>query len=127
MKISRSNLQQLLKFLISGSLAAATEYLVFLLLAANELNIIVSQSVSFSVGLVISFAINRTWVFGRKGNFHKQAVLYLSLAVTNLILSNLVLIFLTGPLHLVDWIAKVIVMGCIASWNFFIFKKFIFS
>jgi putative flippase GtrA len=122
------DIKRITKFLISGLSAAALEYAVFLLLdmlLGNKL-IIVCQSVSFMCGLCVSFILNRKWVFKSSGNKKAELIRYLILALTNLLLSNILIVSLVS-IRVTFWIAKIIVMAAIATWNYSIFQKFIFK
>ena len=118
---------KILKFLMSGGTAAATEFVVFAIILKFIDNLLISNSVSFLCGLVVSYTLNRLWVFDSKANVKKQFSEYFILATINLGLSNLFLYFLTDIISLETWISKIIVMATIACSNYFIFSKFIFK
>lgn len=122
-------MKRLFRFLISGGSAAVVEYGVFIVLASLlSFSLIIAQSVSFMVGFVVSFSLNRAWVFkSGKGNVKSQLVKYSTLAFVNLILSNILIAFLVNIIDLSDLLAKFIVMGCVAAWNYVIFSKLIFK
>lgn len=76
---------QITRFLITGGLAFAAEYTCFMLLFyILEAGLLVSNMISFATGLLISFSLNRLWVFNSKGSPKSQAVVYTVLAVINL-------------------------------------------
>ncbi len=119
-----------LKYVITGGLAFVSEYSSFLLLfKVLQLHLYLAASVSFIVGLIISFVLNRMWSF-RSEEFtrsqRQQAGLYLSLAAINLGLTNL-FIFAAVNLGILEEIAKVIAMALVVAWNFLIFKFVIFK
>ena len=118
---------KILKFLMSGSLAASTEYVTFLALHAIGLMLVLANALSFSCGLIISFLLNKHWVFSRKGNGPKQFVMYATLAGINLIIGSGLIVLLVHGLQLPAFLAKLCVMGLIATWNYVIFKKVIFK
>lgn len=113
------------KFLISGGLAAATEYGSFLIFIL-ALPVVPANALSFMLGLVVSFSLNRSWVFVSKGNTKKKFAQYFLLALINLTLGSL-LIFTLTTMGTFALIAKIIVMLLIASWNYLIFSKLIFK
>lgn len=117
------------RFLISGGSAAITEYTLFLLLVAflpsHPIFLIAAQSLSFGGGLIVSFLLNRSWVFESTAKESKKMFTkYLLLALINLFITNILIILLEPVLPL--YIAKFVVMLMIASWNFIIFKTLIF-
>lgn len=120
---------RLIKFLISGISAATVEYVVFLCLhiIISDKFLIISQSVSFLCGFIVSFLLNKRWVFQSTGHIKHELFRYTTLALINLILSNIFMWLLVVNVHIVFWIAKFIVMIIIATWNYFIFQKLIFQ
>ena len=119
---------KIIKFLISGGSAAVVEYGVFVaILHFTPVAVVVAQTVSFLCGFVISFLLNKKWVFKSDGNSKKELIQYSILAATNLVLSNVVLWLMISIVGLFFWIAKLVVMAMVATWNYFIFQKIIFK
>lgn len=126
MALLSANRIQLLKYLISGSTAAAVEYISFILMSYSlGYPSYIAQPASFIIGMCISFAMNRSWVFGEKDKAHKRFILYAVVAVCNLVISTSLLVFMEN--YIPAFIAKVAIMGCIAVWNYILFKKVIFK
>lgn len=118
------------KYLVIGTCAFVGEYGSFLaLFKMVHLPLIAANSISFAVGLFISFGFNRHWSF-KNESFHKrvhqQMVLYGGLALINLLLTN-VIISLLSRAGVLPAVAKIIVMACVATWNFFIYRHAIFN
>lgn len=124
-----SNNIRIIKYLFSGISAFFTEYLTFLFfLYILNLNLTIANILSFCLGFIVSFTLNRNWVFKEFAK-HKdprpQLIKYLSLAMVNVLISSL-LINLTSIL-VAAFIAKVLTVIIIAIWNYIIFKKYIFK
>lgn len=121
--------KRFMKFLISGIAAAIVEYSVFLWLHSivGDKMIIASQSVSFLCGLMVSFVLNKNWVFKSDGNIKNELARYLILALINLFLSNILIWLLTSEMYVIFWFAKFIAMASVAIWNYIIFQKIIFK
>ena len=115
------------KFLIAGGLAAGTEYVSFVVLKLFIDELIITQSLSFMCGFVVSFYLQKSWVFRSIGKTYEELPKYLVLAVINLILSNIVMSLLVNTANLEEMIAKILVMAMIACWNYLIFQKIIFK
>lgn len=118
------------RYLIVGSCAFGGEYATFLALyKCAHLPLIAANSVSFLVGLAISFTFNRGWSF-KKESFHKrvhhQMILYGGLALANLLITNICIVLLRHA-GIAPAIGKIILMACVACWNFFIFRNAIFN
>lgn len=116
---------KVIKFLVSGGLAAVTEYVSFLALILI-IPVVPANALSFMLGLIVSFSLNRSWVFESRQETKKKFMQYSLLAFVNLIIGSAFIFALTaaGVLALV---AKVIVMLLIALWNYLIFSKIIFK
>lgn len=118
------------RFLIGGGITVICEYLVFYVLYVFlKWNLLIANSLSFAVGLGVSFLFNRLWAF-KKDSFHRkahhQAALYLVLAITNLLLNNLIVAGLK-EVGLDPRLGKFIAIIVIAAWNFVIYRKIIFT
>lgn len=119
---------RLFRFLVSGGSAAAVEYAAFValhwLLGAAWL--FASQSLSFFCGFVVSFLLNRGWVFRSSGAFSGELLKYGLVAAVNLVAGNLAIGLLVGPLQVNHYLAKLVVMVVIAAWNYLIFSQLVF-
>lgn len=124
---TKDGLKRLGKFLVTGGTAAFVEYVVFLLLHAAGVLLLLSNSISFLCGFVVSFLLNRSWVFSSKERPIKQLALYSVLAFINFLISNGLLWLFVERMGLASYIAKIIVMGMIASWNYLLFSRIIFK
>jgi len=130
----RMTIKRVVTYGVVGILAFASEYLCFLCLIhflASPYSLLVAQSLSFSVGLIVSFTGNRLFSFNDAGrtyshDIQKQVGLYLVLATINLLLSNVIIQLLVNSFSFVPVIAKLVVMCIVVLWNFIIFNKLIF-
>jgi putative flippase GtrA len=120
----------LIRFILGGGTTVGFEYLTFYLLYVNVgLNLLVANSLSFVVGLGISFLFNRLWAFKQetyKRRAHHQIALYIILATTNLVLNNAIVDGLQY-VGIDPRIGKIIAILLIAVWNFVIYRKIIFA
>ena len=117
-----------IRFLVSGGFAAIAEYVSFAVLNYyfND-HLILINVISFVIGLIISFNLNKWWVFDSKNAVAGEFVKYLALACINLVLGSLILFIFVDKLIINPLIAKFLVMALIAIWNYFIFSKIIFG
>ncbi len=130
-RISLKELQkkQSIRFLTVGSLTFLCEYIVFYVLYVfAHWNLLLANSLSFAVGLSMSFMLNRVWAFKRQEyqrKVHHQAAIYAVLALSNLLINNLIVAGLKSA-GLDPRIGKVIAIAVIAVWNFIIYQRIIF-
>ena len=120
----------LVKYAITGLTAFALEFGSFyLLFTPNHSSLYVANSISFCIGLITSFTLNRIWTF-KTGTYKKSAsyqlISYILLALINLVLSNLVIGILVR-LHIAAGVSKFLAIALIALWNYTIFQRLVFS
>lgn len=117
------------KFLISGGVAAIIEYVSFVLILVwfSSALIFTGQVISYLFGFIVSFYLQKKWVFKSKGTLGSELPKYTLLAGVNLILGVFVIWLLVNPMQSPPLIAKVIVMIMVALWNYVIFNKLIFN
>lgn len=114
---------------MAGATAVVVEYGSFYILyLLFGLHLYIAHSVSFLLGLFTSFSINRFWTFYTK-SYAKAAThqlgLYIALAATNLIITNL-LIGWFNYLGIHPLVGKIFVVTIPPIWNFFLYKTVIF-
>lgn len=74
------------------------------------------------------FLMNRNWSFQSKQNVRRQLFYFLVLFLFNLFFANIyLLLFFTNVLFIHPLFAKILVVGLCVSWNFVIYKKFIYK
>lgn len=127
--------RRVLIYVLVGALAFAIEYASFLLLIrwiSGSYALSVAQTISFSLGLIVSFTGSRLFTFKGKDMTYAHSVSrqlgsYILLAVINLAITNLVIYGLVHYLLFIPFIAKLLVMCMVVVWNFLIFQKIIFK
>ena len=122
--------KKLARYLMVGGTAFIVEYGSFLVFYKFlGVQVYVANSISFCLGLGVSFMLNRSWTFN-SGNFkrrgHHQLALYASLALINLGLTNII-VGLLKQAGISPTIGKIMAMLSIVCWNFIIFKLIIFA
>ena len=132
----KDNLTELITYVFVGGSAFVVEYGVFYVINDHsgslfKLNLFAAQTISFCCGLLVSFFGNKLITFSHTRDRSKksanQFAQYASLAVINLLLTNVLIYLLVSGASIPALFAKVMVMALIVSWNFVIFKKIIFK
>lgn len=118
-----------IRFLASGGSAAAVEYTTFavLQLCLGQDWLLLSQPLSFAAGFVVSFLLNRSWVFRSGGALHAELLKYGLIASMNLVVGDFMIALLAGPFRLNPFLSKLLVMAIIAGWNYLLFSKLVFK
>jgi putative flippase GtrA len=125
--LDRRTLLQFGKYVITGVIAAGTEFSALVLLTEYaKLWYILSNSIAYAGGFWISFLLNKYWSFNSRDHFGRQLAMYGLLFLINLGLSTALMYLLTSVLGLFYTISKLLVMGLIVLWNFAIYKKIIY-
>lgn len=124
-------IRQLVKYGVTGASAVLTDYGTFaLLFGLLKTPLFVATTCSLLAGFVVSFLLNRIWVFeAHKDTAHKsarmQVVLYVLLLSFN---TGFTYIFVKGltEVGLNAYLGKLASIGVIMVWNYIIYKKIIF-
>lgn len=115
---------------MAGALAFIIDFLLLYILTDwFGIHYLLSNLISYSVGLVIVFILNIKWVFGYRkyGKVSIELSIFSLIAIVGLLLSEL-LIWLMVELLLIDYLyAKVASAGFIFIFNYFLRKILLFS
>lgn len=86
-----------------------------------------ATSLGFFSGFIISFSVNRQWVFGGKQSKHiaRQITEYLILVVFNYLFTVYGVSFLNDH-GVKPFIGKILTIGLIMCWNYALFRWIIF-
>lgn len=118
------------RYVIVGLISVGVDYGVLLVAyRALDVDLAVATTTGFVVGLIVNFLLNKFWSFNTshdKQQTARQAVLVGLLVVFNLIVTNLVVIYLE-KINIGPEISKVITTGMITLWNYVLYKKYIFK
>lgn len=126
-------IRKIKNYLAVGAMAFSVEYALFLLLFGVSGNLLFSQTISFTAGLLVSFLGNRALTFRSRTSQDytlsqkAQLVRYLALAATNLFITNVLIYILVDLVGIGYVLAKLLVMCSVVVWNFVVFSKFIFG
>ena len=133
MKKQKRNLfsRKLSSYVLVGLAAFSTEYISFIILIALFPSLLVAQTVSFLLGLIVSFSGNRSITFKRNSDSfalsgRSQLWRYSLLATVNLVFTNIFIYLLVDKISIDPVIAKVLVMVSVVVWNYILFNKVIF-
>ncbi len=118
------------RYVFIGLLAFAVEYGSFYLLVINDrAAVLVANVLSFCLGLVIAFLLNRAWAFSHH-EYSKKAThqfgFYSGLAIFNLFLT-VVIVAVLNWMGVQPTIGKLIAMIITSSWNFVLLKFWVFN
>src|SRR5574343_181174 len=126
----------IIKFLISGGLAAIVDLLIIHFMDKAGFNYLISINVAFAIAFIVSFSFQKHWTFNDSSNskIHKQLTLYLTLSGINVFINSILVHFLLYLdmvtqdfiLRQLVW-AQIIASAIVCVETFFISRNFIFK
>lgn len=132
----REGLRQFVKFALVGLANTIVDWTIYFLLrhytglgSLGQIGKQITKALSFSVAVVSSYIMNRTWTFRSHDKaVAKQAAKFLTVATIGLALNNGMFYFMNAPqfLGLPDIVALIIATGTVTFWNFFANKYWTF-
>lgn len=123
------------KYIAIGVATALVEYASFTILMAagleSSVKLNIAQTISFTLAMIVNFYGNRSVTFGGKNakfahSRRQQVTRYSFLAITNLIISNIVITILVN-IGIPAPLAKLLTMIIIVAWTYVIFQKIVFK
>lgn len=120
---------QIVRYFVSGGVAFAVDAgLLYLLTEWAGLHYLYSSTISFSVGLVITYLFSIFWVFDNRSLKSKWAefLIFVLIGVVGLLLTNFFLWVFTDKLGLYYLVSKVITTVLVFIWNFIAKKTLLF-
>ncbi len=134
MKVFGRDVSRLRNYMFIGLLAFTVEYLSFIFLFSSlKIDATVAQPLSFLVGLSVSFIGSRFFTFKpskdetHANNSASQAASFLALGLVNTSVSTALMVLFATYMGVSPKVAKVLIMGMIVAWNYFILGKLIFK
>lgn len=119
-----------LRYLFVGGSSVFIEYGSFLLLVGGlKAGPVVSNAISFTVGLLYTFILHNRWTFSgqHQHGIKRQFISYFSLAFVNLLATSLLIEWQVSSLHVNPLLAKIICMASVILWNYLLLNKVIFK
>lgn len=117
------------RYFVSGGVAFLVDAgLLFALTEWAGLHYLVSSTISFSVGLVITYIFSIFWVFDNRTLKSKWAefLVFVLIGVIGLVLTNFFLWIFTDKLGLHYLLSKIITTVLVFIWNFIAKKSLLF-
>lgn len=120
---------KLIRYAATGLATFVIEYSLFIFLVYGlKLAPWLGQSVSYVAALIANFLLLKYWTFQEEKSTKviSQAPKYATLVLFNLPVTTLLMHILTVH-HLKPFLAKLVVVGLAATWNYVIYEKIIFK
>lgn len=121
---------KIVRYLISGGTAAFTNItLLYLFTDIFGIWYIASAAMAFALAFIVSFTLQKFWTFQdiSKDQIHRQATVYLTVALSNLLINTSLLYMQVEYLGIHYIVAQLIASVFIAIESFFVYQIFIFK
>jgi putative flippase GtrA len=114
------------RYLLVGGSSVALDFLVFSLVYLQSDHVVLSQVVSTTLALIYNYWLNYKYVF-TSGNRSIGATFtkYMITSAFNYSINTVLLLIFSTFIHAI--LSKFIVLGLMVTWNYLIYKKFIFK
>lgn len=126
MKDLRRHLGQFALYFLSGGAAAAVDFGGYSLFIALGVWYLYASVLSTVAAFATTFLLNKYVVFRKKGMMIKHLIRFTIVDIANTILSNFVLYVLVSGIGIEEHFAKILAMGMVVLWNYFIYKFFVY-
>jgi putative flippase GtrA len=120
-----------LKFLAAGVLTVLTDYATFFVAyGILHVDLSVATVASFMAGLVVSFGLNKLWVFESRGDSIarsiRQLLLYGLLLVANIVFTYYFIAALQHRFSIDPRMSKLASIAIVTAWNYLLYSRVIF-
>jgi putative flippase GtrA len=123
-----SSFRNLILYGIIGSFSAGSDFVIFYILTTIcGVFYLPANIISVSVGISISFLLNRKFNFQVKDNVFKRFVLFFTIGLAGLFISSLLLYCFINLMDLDKIISKVLSIVGVVLMQFFLNKNFTFK
>lgn len=117
--------RNLILYGIIGSFTSFLDFCVFTLLSKYfDVNYIIANCISVLVGITTSFTLNRAYNFKVKDHYKRRFVMFLSIGLCGLLLSNCIMYFGIDLMHYNELIVKFASIVFVVGFQFLL-NKFI--
>ncbi|MGM9795049.1 MAG: GtrA family protein [Candidatus Aphodosoma sp.] len=122
-------IHQFVRYFISGGVAFCVDFLLMMLLH-DRFNIIaeVAGTISFAVGLVITYLMSIFWIFNQR-RFNNRIAEFLGftlIGIVGLVLTYFIMKIFTNSLQINYLLSKIVSTIIVTLWNFLAKKYFLF-
>ena len=119
-------LKQLVGFVVAGGIATVVNFALFSVLLFSGVHYLVASALGYVSGILVSFAINRRFIFKSTGDSRAQLVRY-TLIYLAAMLAQLALLEALVRLGVEPFFANAFALLVVVVVNFFVIRRFVFS
>ena len=124
------SIKKFILFALAGSTSAASNFIIyFVLLNWVHFWYLWASIIAFILSIFIGFYMQKFIAFKDKSStsFERQIIMFFMISFGNLFINVVLMLFFVETLHINKLVAKVMSIGILACWNFFVYQKFVFN
>ena len=120
---------QFIKFCVVGGTGVVGDFgITFLFKEKLKLNKYIANSLGFMAAASTNYLLNRWWTFrSHDPEVAQQYVQFVGISAIGLILNNIIIYLLNDKARLNFYLSKLIAIGLVTLWNFFMNYYFTFT
>ncbi len=120
---------QFIKFCVVGGTGVVVDFgITFLFKEKMKLNKYIANSLGFMAAASTNYLLNRWWTFrSHDPEVAQQYVQFVGISAIGLILNNIIIYLLNDKARLNFYLSKLIAIGLVTLWNFFMNYYFTFT
>ena len=120
---------QFIKFCVVGGTGVVVDFgITFLFKEKLKLNKYIANSLGFMAAASTNYLLNRWWTFrSHDPEVAQQYVQFVGISAIGLILNNIIIYLLNDKARLNFYLSKLITIGLVTLWNFFMNYYFTFT
>ena len=120
---------QFIKFCVVGGTGVVVDFgITFLFKEKLKLNKYIANSLGFMAASSTNYLLNRWWTFrSHDPEVAQQYVQFVGISAIGLILNNIIIYLLNDKARLNFYLSKLIAIGLVTLWNFFMNYYFTFT
>ncbi|ALM10247.1 MAG TPA: hypothetical protein DEB30_04650 [Candidatus Peribacter riflensis] len=126
MKILLRHLPQFSLYVLSGGTAAIVDFGTYAILIRLGVWYIIATVASGVLGFATTFLMNKYIAFRKKSDFFRHLFRFFIVDMANILVGAIALYMLVDGLGTEKQVAKLLTMGMVVLWNFFIYKFFVY-
>lgn len=121
-------MSQFIKFVLTGGLATALQYVVFALgLYVFGLSAGVSSGGGYAAGSVLSYILNYKFTFESTSRHGKALTLFYAMVAIGWLLNTSIVFFLADVFSVNPWLSQFIATGIVFGFNFWVSRTWVFT
>ena len=122
-------IEQFFKFCVVGGTGVVVDFgITFLFKEKLKLNKYIANSLGFMAAASTNYLLNRWWTFrSHDPEVAQQYVQFVGISAIGLILNNIIIYLLNDKARLNFYLSKLIAIGLVTLWNFFMNYYFTFT